>query len=389
MKRFRVALLASHVIQYQDPFFRLLAAEPEIDLTVLFCSRAGADVYHDKDMGTTLRWDLEMLHGYEHRFLRNLGGGDGYKRLVNPGIIPAILFGRYDAVIFFLGWGTITSLLALAACRMSGTPVFMFGDSSFPPPEDTTPRRIRAGLLRTLLGMVDAYLVSGVLNADYYRHYGADPRRFFLVPWAIDNERFAEASRFAPGEREAMRARFGIRPDHVALVFSAKFIPRKDPMTLLRAITRMHHRQKMAVVFLGNGELREEMETYARNNDIHAVFPGFVNQRDLPKHYAMADVFVLPSLAEPRGSVVNEAMACGLPIVGSDALGAIGDIILDGDNAFVFPTGDADALARRLDQLAGDEALRERMAARSREIIGTWTYARGVTGVYEALHATC
>jgi glycosyltransferase involved in cell wall biosynthesis len=386
---YRVALIASHVIQYQDPFFRLLAAEPNIDLTVLFCSRAGVDVYHDKDMGTTLRWDLEMLHGYRHEFLRNVGRGDGYPRLINPGIIPKILFGRYDAVIFFLGWGTVTSLLALAACRMSGTPVFMFGDSFLPPPEDTPARRLRAGSLRTILGMVDAYLVSGFTNAQYYEHYGADPRRFFLVPWAIDNERFAQAARFEAGERDAMRAKLGIGADDVALVFSAKFIPRKDPITLLRAVSRMEHRQRTVVVFLGNGELREEMEHFAREHGVRAVFPGFINQRDLPKHYAMADVFVLPSLHEPRGSVTNEAMAVGLPLVITDQTGAVGDIVLHGDNAFVFPAGDADALAQHLDKLAGDAALRERMAARSREIIATWTYARGVTGVHEALRATC
>src|ERR1043166_65876 len=92
----RVAILASHVIQYQDPFFRLLGREPGIDLTVLFCSPADAQVYRDADMQTTLRWDIEMLTGYEHVFLRNFGFGDGYTRLVNPGIVPKILRGNFD-----------------------------------------------------------------------------------------------------------------------------------------------------------------------------------------------------------------------------------------------------------------------------------------------------
>ena len=114
---FRLAILASHVIQYQDPFFRLLAADPEIDLTVIYCSPQGAQPYRDEDMKTTLSWDLEMLQGYRWRALRNFGRGSGYWRLVNPGVMPAIWRGRYDAVLFMLGWGTITSLLAVAACR--------------------------------------------------------------------------------------------------------------------------------------------------------------------------------------------------------------------------------------------------------------------------------
>jgi glycosyltransferase involved in cell wall biosynthesis len=99
----------------------------------------------------------------------------------------------------------------------------------------------------------------------------------------------------------------------------------------------------------------------------------------------MADVFVLPSIEEPRGSVINEAMASGLPVVSSDRAGAIGDIVQHGENGFVFTAGDAATLARHLDTLAAEPELRARMARRSREIIATWDYSRGVAGVLDAL----
>lgn len=380
---YRVALVASHVIQYQAPFFRLLAAERDLDLTVLFCSPAGAESYVDADMQTTLRWDLDLLGGYEHQFLRNYGTGDGYTRLVNPSIVPAILRGRYDAVIFFLGWGTITSLLGIAACRMSDTPYLLFGDSSFIPP----PRVARDALLRAIVGLADGLLVSGAFNAHYYQHYGADPARFFAVPWAIDNERFATASRFAPNEREALRARAGIRDDSMAIVFSAKILPRKDPMTLLRAVDAMRHRDRAAVIFLGHGELREDAETFARERGLNVHFAGFVNQTDLPKRYAMADVFVLPSLDDPRATVVNEAMACGLPVLITDRCGPAGDIVRHGENGFVFQAGDFLTLASHLDTLAADARLRARMGERSRAIIATWDYSQGVKGVMSALRS--
>ena len=382
----RIAILASHVIQYQDPFFKLLAAEPDLDVTVLYCSRAGLDDYRDAEMQTTLRWDLEMLHGYRSIFMRNFGRGEGYTRLINPGVLRHIAGGRYDAVIFMLGWGSITSLLGVAACRASNTPFFFFGDSSHPPAATTFAGRVRARFLRSLFAVTDGFLVSGALNADYYVHYGAPRDRFFLLPWAIDNERFETASRFAPGERETMRARFGIRPGDLAIVYSAKLLPRKDPMTLLQAFARMHHRDRAALIFLGNGELREQLERFVRDEGLERViFAGFINQTDLPKHYAMADVFVLPSTYEPRGSVINEAMACGLPVIVTDRCGSIGDIVQEGENAFIYPAGDAARLAEMLDTLAADVPLRERMAQRSREIIATWDFARGVRGVKEAL----
>jgi glycosyltransferase involved in cell wall biosynthesis len=101
----------------------------------------------------------------------------------------------------------------------------------------------------------------------------------------------------------------------------------------------------------------------------------------------MCDVFVLPSTYEPRGAVVNEAMACGLPVIVTDHCGSIGDIVREGENAWIFPAGDAAALAMDLDRLVEDREMRERMARRSREIIADWTYARGVEGVIDALQS--
>lgn len=383
--RYRLAIVASHVIQYQDPLFRLLAQEPEIELTVLYCSGAGAETYRDEEMKTTLRWDIELLQGYAHRTLRNLGFGDGYTRLINPGIVPAIFKGRYDAVIFVMGWGSITSLLGIAACRMSQTPFFLYGDSSFPPPETTWRANMRAAFIRAIFRLASGFMTSGVLNAEYYRHYGGDPRTFFLLPWAVDNERFERASRLAPGERDTLRARYGIDPHRVVFLFSAKLLPRKDPLTLLRAYHRMRHRDRAAVVFMGEGELRPRIEQEAADG-VHLI--GFVNQLDIPKQYAMSDVFVLPSVYEPRGAVINEAMACGLPVIVTDRCGSIGDIVLAGENAFIYPAGDAGELARYMDLLTIDHGLRRRMGQRSREIIATWDFARGVQGVKEMLERT-
>lgn len=372
--KYRLAIVASHVIQYQDPFFRLLAQEADIDLTVLYCSTAGAETYRDEDMKTTLAWDIDLLQGYRYRFLRNLArdSNAGYTRLINPGIVPALIRGRYDAVIFMFGWGAITALLGMAACWITRTPFFLYGDSSFPPPE----RTFRTWFLRRIFARATGFMVSGKLNADYYRHYGADERTFFLLPWAVDNARFAAAS------ADGLRERYGIANDAVVILFSAKLVPRKDPMTLLRAFEAMNHRGSAALVFMGDGELRGELEKH-RVPNVH--FTGFINQREIPGHYAMSDVFVLPSLYEPRGAVINEAMACGLPVIVTDRCGSIGDIVLENENAFIYPAGDAAALRDALDTIVSDDALRSRMGQRSREIIAGWDFARGVRGVRQML----
>jgi glycosyltransferase involved in cell wall biosynthesis len=386
MRKQRVAIVASHVIQYQDPFFRLLAQEPALDVTVLFCSDEGASVYRDVDMGTSLRWDLDLLHGYRHQFLRNRGRGNGFFRLLNPELAVAIARGHYDAVVFMTGWAWASAWLGFAACWLLRVPFLLFGDSSFVPEERSIRARLRSGILRALFGLTSGFLISGAFNADYYAHYGADRRRFFPMPWAIDNDRFFAESRFAPGERDALRKRYGIAPDRMVILFSAKLIERKDPRTLLAAFAAMKHRDQAALVFMGDGVLRPELESMVAEQGLRDVhFIGFVNQTEIPKHYAMSDVFVLPSAFDPRATVINEAMASGLPVILTDRCGPVGDIAREGENAFVIRFGDRRTLAERLDRLAADEALRRRMGERSREIIAPWSYEAGVRGLADGV----
>jgi glycosyltransferase involved in cell wall biosynthesis len=383
----RIAVVASHVIQYQDPFFRKLAAAPGIDVTVLFCSREGANVYRDVDMQTSLRWDIELLQGYRHRFLRNIGWGQGFVRLVNPGIAPAIVRGRYDAVLFMTGWAWATAWLGFAACRIARVPIFLFGDSSFIPDEHSLRARIRSRVIRALFRRTAAFMISGTFNAGYYKHYGGDERRFFPMPWAIDNERFGEAGHLRPGEREELRARYGIAPGKMVALYSGKLIERKDPRTLLAAFASMRHRDRAALVFMGDGALRPELERIVKENEIPDVhFIGFVNQTEIPKHYAMADVFALPSAFDPRATVVNEAMVSGLPLILTDRCGPVGDIARQ-DNAFVMKFGDRDTLRDALDRLTADPDLRRRMGERSREIIAPWSYDAGIEGIRQACRA--
>src|ERR1700730_11413115 len=67
----RLAIVASHVIQYQAPLFQHLGATGEVDLTVFYCDSAGGEIYHDREMETALAWDIPLLSGYHHKTLRN------------------------------------------------------------------------------------------------------------------------------------------------------------------------------------------------------------------------------------------------------------------------------------------------------------------------------
>jgi glycosyltransferase involved in cell wall biosynthesis len=189
-------------------------------------------------------------------------------------------------------------------------------------------------------------------------------------------------------ERRRRRQALGIDADRVVLLFAGKLIDRKNPVHLLQAVQRMRTRDKVAVMYMGEGRARDALEQYARENGIqHVHFTGFVNQTEMPPLYALADVFVLPSSFDPRGTVTNEAMACEVPVVISNMVGIYGegDIVRDGDNGFIYQVGDNDRLAEILDLLVDDPELRRRMGARCWEIIRGWNFERDVHGLEQAL----
>ncbi len=100
-KKYRLAALISHPIQYFTPLYRRLSQEEDIDLTVYFCSRQGLDEYIDPGFGRSVKWDIPLLDGYRHRFLSNVRRQDqvgGFTSLINPGIVKEIVKGRYDAL---------------------------------------------------------------------------------------------------------------------------------------------------------------------------------------------------------------------------------------------------------------------------------------------------
>ena len=387
----RLAIVTSHVIQYQDPLFKRLARHPDLEVTVYFCSKEGATPYLDRGLGVQLQWDLDLLSGYEHRFIRNFAPRrrrESFIGLINPGLVPAFTGGQYDAVLVILGWGSVSAWITYAACLASRTPFLIYGDSSFVPQGSGIRSRLRDRVLRALFKRAAGFMVVGTFNADYYRHYGADSARFFFTPWAIDNERFERGSALTAAERNALRAEHGVQPGQVVLLFSGKLIERKNPLHLLQAVERMRHRDDVVVFYLGDGEQRQTLQEYARERTLDYVrFLGFVNQRALPRMYAISDVFVFPSSFDPRGTVTNEAMACGLPVIVSDMVGVYGpgDIVRDGENGYVYPVGDIGRLADRLDVLVADSALRTRMGRRSRELIEQWSFDQDVEGVLAAL----
>ncbi len=395
MKR-KLAVITSHPIQYQAPLFKRLAAKEDIDLTVYFCWDFGVqNPDFDKEFGVKLKWDMPLLDGYAYKFLKNysLKRSTRFWGQINPGIVGEIGKSKFDAVMVF-GWNSFTNWLAFFTAFLTGTKVFLRGENPLNQ-ELIKPKwklSLKKIILKPLFGRISAFLCIGRENYGFYEYYGVPKNKLFFVPYAVENERFmAAAAALKPKRKEFRKKLLDIGDDRPVALFVGKLIDKKRPMDLLQAfdIAAGSISFSAALVFVGDGILRPELEKYSEEHNLKNVhFAGFRNQTELPKYYAIADVFVLPSgPGETWGLVVNEAMCFGLPVVVSNMVGCVSDLVKEGENGFTTPLGDVAALAEKLLFLASDKNVREKFGIVSRRIIARYSHEEDVKGIIAGFSA--
>jgi glycosyltransferase involved in cell wall biosynthesis len=381
-------VVTTHPIQYYAPWFRHLAQR--MRLMVLYAHRQDAVGQGEAGFGVPFDWDVDLLRGYPYRWLDNVArrpGGGSFFGYDTPEIREIIRRERFDAVLV-LGWNYKTALQAVTACRRQGIPVVMRGDSHLETRRSVVKRAAKWPLYRALLPRF-RHLYVGARNLRYLRHYGVPADRLFFAPHFVDNRFFREgaARARANGEARAIRRSLGIPERAFVCAYVGKFLPAKRIGDLIRACA-VHTEADgpLHAVLVGDGPLRAELETMARKVPHRVHVAGFRNQSELPGLYAACDALALPSEAETWGLVVNEAMACGLLAVVSDAVGCGPDLIDPGRTGYTYPVGDVGALA---DALASARTLRaERAPELARaldEKMGTYSMEGATEGLVEAL----
>jgi glycosyltransferase involved in cell wall biosynthesis len=377
----KLAIITSHPIQYNAPWFRHIAAESGIDLKVFYLWDFGVTNRVDAGFDQALKWDIPLLDGYAHEFVPNVSATPGtthFMGLQNPELSRRVrAFG--PSAVLMMTYNYASTHRFLWTWRSS--PLMFRGDSHRIIPRTGPKELIRRAGLSLLMRRFAAFLYVGAANRRYFLHHGVPPARLFFAPHAVDNSRFGDAS--APFAAAAWKRELGIPEGRTVILFAGKFEAIKRVTDLIRAY-RSATLSNAALLLVGNGPLEAEVRREAAG-DPTIFFAPFQNQAAMPRTWAAGNVVVVCSQSETWALVVNEAMCLGRAVIVSDHVGCAEDLVEHGKNGLIFPTGNVPALARCLEEaLASPERLRA-WGARSLEIVSRYSYATTTAGLSRAL----
>ncbi len=273
-------------------------------------------------------------------------------------------------VLAISGYTHPAMLTALAWADLHGKIAILMSESK----ADDQPRRPwKEAVKRFLLSRCAAALVGGRPQQAYAVSLGMPAHRVFRGYDVVDNDHFAAAAAAARREAAAIRRRLHLPRLYFLTV--TRFIEKKNLFRLLEAY-RLYRRVAPTpwdLVLAGWGPLVDRLKEQAATlPGVH--FPGFQQASELPAYYGLASGFILASSHyEQWGLVVNEAMACGLPVLVSRACGCAPDLVREGVNGFTFDPFDVPALAGLMARLSSGGMDLQAMGEASRAIISGWT----------------
>ena len=390
MKKFNLAYFVSHPIQYQIPMLREVSKHTNIDLNVFFQSDISTKNFKDEGFGIEIKWDIDLLQGYEFEFLKVLKQRKNTLSFFNPinfGVLSILKRKKWDAV-WFHGYNHHSILWAIFLCKILKIPFFMRMESNL----IVSPKGnwIKDWFIKFIVNHSSGLLYIGNANKNYYLSYGANKKKLFSVPYTVDNNFFQKLSKKNDNLINSEKKKIGINKDLPVILFASKFIKRKNPLQLLDAFIRLYEHKKHIdsyLLFIGDGELKsvlvDKIEKFNLSHNVKIL--GFKNQTELPLYYKLCDIFVLPSFKEPYGLVINEVLNCKKPVITSNEVGSSFDLVFHNKNGYIYDAKNIEELSSCLKKLLNDRNLAMSMGNSSFEIINRWSFKEDVDGILQAL----
>jgi glycosyltransferase involved in cell wall biosynthesis len=354
----RLAVLLTHPIQYFKPVFQGLAANPALELLVVFGCDHGSHTSFDPDFGVSFAWDSSPTSGFPHQVISRapLEALSDLRRALPLARRAAASIAAFqpDAVLVFSYSPAFIRLTTLLLAQQGQRLWLRAETTDVALQRSGLKQALRSTSLRAWYRLFDHVFPIGSHSQAHYRRLGVPQERQSTARYAVDVDFFAPQVAHWRPQRQALRQELGLAAHSHVLLYVGKISPVKDPLLIAAALEQLKQDparaallERLAVVVVGDGQLRPELEQrleQAIPGRWHGM--GFQNQQNLGRCYALADTLLLPSRSgETWGLVVNEALQFGLNVICSDRVGSAPDLVAGRHWGRVHRSGDAADLA--------------------------------------------
>jgi glycosyltransferase involved in cell wall biosynthesis len=297
---------------------------------------------------------------------------------------------RRGDVVHLAGWGHPLLVVALLMGKLRGLRVFIESDTSTGQAVGGMKNFVKRVTYPTFFRLADHFLPGGKRQAAYLSTYGVPSTKTTTAQMTVDvtsiMRYFAAADN---ATRDALRARLGYANDTVAVLYLSRLEPSKGVADLLDAFADIALRRgDVRLMIAGSGSLDSSVRDAAAVNP-QISYLGRLTGTEVLDAFVASDIVVAPSRFEPWGLVINEAMACGRPVVATDRVGCVDDLVTHGETGFIVPAEAPRALADALELLASNDRLREKMGAAAMRRITPWTLQNEAAILVDCWNARC
>lgn len=380
----RVVLIHNFLSPYRVPLFEELAQRFDLEVWIL------GDIRSVRD------WPADAPGAaFRMRALPNITIplGSRYNVILLNYTLPRELAHANADVIICCAWDTPATFYASYYAKKRGIPFILWSGSTAA--ESTLVRRFTKPFVRRLVKRASAWLAYGSRAKAYLISLGANEAKTFVAYNTVETAAFAEANAASP--KEALRKRLGIATKHVVL-YCGNLLDLKGVCDLLEAFARLGQMEaqrngqgvdekEITLVLVGSGEQEKKYRAFVRDAGIsdRVIFAGFAPRNEMPSYYAIGDVLVVPSRSEVWGLVINEALACSVPVIATDVCGATADLVRHGENGVIVPSRNPEALADAIRAFFAHPERHEAMRKAARAAVGPITIARAADAFVDAV----
>ncbi len=379
MKNLKVMIITNMISPYRIPLFNAISEIGDFGFRVVALAEKEKNrewrINKDK-----IKFDYQILPGW-HLFFR-------VKKREIPihlsrKVFKALLGYKPDVVITS-GYDSIAYWQAFLYCKIFKKKFILWNGTTLLSAGSI--KGIRGKIKRILVRGADGFIAYGTKAKEYLEYLGAKPEKILISTNTVDMEYFQNKVFEYRNNESFVRER--ARYPRYLLLYVGQLIKRKGVIQVLKVLDYLQD-PEIGLLIVGSGPQEEELKEFFKEKNLSNVFFEEFQQQDmLSKYYALSDIFILPSLEEVWGLVVNEALSSGLYVLSSKYAGASYDLIREEWNGEIFGPNNIKEFATLIKQTKEQiEDTRKRRKAISQHACREFSIERSEKAFLEAIEA--